>query len=198
MGHGRLGHGGHYETRASYASHRRNIVGQRHRRRLARQVVLDWFLRDGQPRPLRECPDAIVAADDRMALAVLDALRHDLGLVVPDHLIPQLSPIPALTFTASLMAAGKLQEVLPTRPMTYKNQNFVNLSVLGAALLGLLALAPLLPAFPDHIWGPDYPWTNRDFLGGWWLWWAEGAGGAEACFRTTVPSRRPPSSPGSA
>jgi NAD(P) transhydrogenase subunit beta len=39
----------------------------------------------------------------------------------------------ALTFTASLMAAGKLQEILPTRPITYKGQNFVN--------LGLLALA---------------------------------------------------------
>ena len=32
-----------------------------------------------------------------------------------------------LTFTASLMAFGKLQEVLPQRPMTYKGQNFVNL-----------------------------------------------------------------------
>ena len=32
-----------------------------------------------------------------------------------------------LTFTGSLMAAGKLQEVLPQRPITYKGQNFVNL-----------------------------------------------------------------------
>src|SRR6201982_554565 len=31
-----------------------------------------------------------------------------------------------LTFTGSLMAAGKLQEVLPQRPITYKGQNFVN------------------------------------------------------------------------
>ena len=28
-----------------------------------------------------------------------------------------------LTFTGSLMAFGKLQEILPTRPITYKNQN---------------------------------------------------------------------------
>ena len=28
-----------------------------------------------------------------------------------------------LTFTASLMAFGKLQEILPTRPITYKGQN---------------------------------------------------------------------------
>ena len=40
-----------------------------------------------------------------------------------------------LTFTGSLMAFGKLQEILPTRPMTYPNQNVFNLSLLGAALL---------------------------------------------------------------
>jgi len=33
----------------------------------------------------------------------------------------------SLTFTGSLMAAGKLQEVLPQRPITYKGQNIVNL-----------------------------------------------------------------------
>ncbi len=36
-----------------------------------------------------------------------------------------------LTFTASLMAFGKLQEILPQRPITYRGQNLVNLSVLG-------------------------------------------------------------------
>jgi NAD(P) transhydrogenase subunit beta len=40
-----------------------------------------------------------------------------------------------LTFTGSLMAAGKLQEFLPQRPITYKGQNLVNL------LLFLVALA---------------------------------------------------------
>jgi NAD(P) transhydrogenase subunit beta len=46
-----------------------------------------------------------------------------------------------LTFTASLMAFGKLQEILPTRPITYKGQNFVNLilftlaAVIGIALI---------------------------------------------------------------
>ena len=39
----------------------------------------------------------------------------------------------SLTFTGSLMAAGKLQEILPQRPITFKGQNIVNLSVLGAA-----------------------------------------------------------------
>src|ERR1700676_2964415 len=40
----------------------------------------------------------------------------------------------SLTFTGSLMAAGKLEEWLPQRPITYKGQNIVNLSVLAAAI----------------------------------------------------------------
>src|SRR6202167_5341597 len=40
----------------------------------------------------------------------------------------------ALTFTGSLMAAGKLQEILPQRPITYKGQNLVNLSLLAVAI----------------------------------------------------------------
>ncbi len=39
-----------------------------------------------------------------------------------------------LTFTGSLMAAGKLQEVLPTRPITYKNQNIINFVLLAIAV----------------------------------------------------------------
>jgi proton-translocating NAD(P)+ transhydrogenase subunit beta len=38
-----------------------------------------------------------------------------------------------LTFTASLMAFGKLQDLLPTRPMTYPFQNVVNLAVFASA-----------------------------------------------------------------
>ena len=41
----------------------------------------------------------------------------------------------SLTFTGSLMAAGKLQEVLPQRPITYRGQNFVNLGVLAIAIV---------------------------------------------------------------
>ena len=40
-----------------------------------------------------------------------------------------------LTCTGSLMAAGKLQEVLPTRPITYRGQNIVNFALLGIAIL---------------------------------------------------------------
>src|ERR1700730_6033784 len=63
----------------------------------------------------------------------------------------------ALTFTASLMAAGKLQEVLPQRPITYKGQNFVNLGILVLAILvaiylvnhpGTTWLFPFLIAIP--------------------------------------------------
>jgi H+-translocating NAD(P) transhydrogenase subunit beta len=38
-----------------------------------------------------------------------------------------------LTLTGSLMAAGKLQEIVPTRPITYRGQNVVNLSLLAMA-----------------------------------------------------------------
>ena len=40
-----------------------------------------------------------------------------------------------LTFTGSLMAAGKLQEILPQRPITYKGQNIVNLGMLLVAIV---------------------------------------------------------------
>src|ERR1700692_1594916 len=39
-----------------------------------------------------------------------------------------------LTFTGSLMAAGKLQEILPQRPITYKGQNLVNLLLCAVAV----------------------------------------------------------------
>ena len=42
----------------------------------------------------------------------------------------------SLTFTGSLMAAGKLQEILPQRPLTYKGQNLVNLLLLAVAVAG--------------------------------------------------------------
>src|SRR6202795_2958696 len=50
----------------------------------------------------------------------------------------------SLTFTGSLMAAGKLQEILPQRPLTYKGQNFVNLSLLAVAV-GLAVYLVLHP-----------------------------------------------------
>src|SRR5215472_3516670 len=52
--------------------------------------------------------------------------------------------IGSLTFTGSLIAAGKLQEILPQRPIVYRGQNIASLSVLGAAL----ALAIILVVNP--------------------------------------------------
>jgi len=48
--------------------------------------------------------------------------------------------IGSLSFTGSLIAAGKLQEVLPQRPIVYKGQNIVSLTVLGSAVALALAL----------------------------------------------------------
>src|SRR5436190_11481472 len=43
-----------------------------------------------------------------------------------------------LTFTGSLMAMGKLQEILPSRPITYRNQNLINFTLFVIAVgLGL-------------------------------------------------------------
>ncbi len=45
-----------------------------------------------------------------------------------------------LTVTGSLMAAGKLQEILPQRPLTYKGQNLVNFVLLAGALVIAISL----------------------------------------------------------
>ena len=58
-----------------------------------------------------------------------------------------------LTTTASIIAFGKLQEILPTRPLTYKGQNVVSFIVLGGAVvLGVMLTAGwsdawMFPAF---------------------------------------------------
>jgi len=55
-----------------------------------------------------------------------------------------------LTFTGSLMAAGKLQEVkwIPQRPVTYPGQNVVNIGVLAIAV----ALGVLIVVHPTAAW----------------------------------------------
>jgi NAD(P) transhydrogenase subunit beta len=52
-----------------------------------------------------------------------------------------------VTFTGSLMAAGKLMEIVPTRPMTYRGQNVVNLG-----LLAIAAGAAVLLLFRPEMW----------------------------------------------
>jgi H+-translocating NAD(P) transhydrogenase subunit beta len=56
-----------------------------------------------------------------------------------------------LTFTGSLMAFGKLQEILPTRPLVYKGQNVINLLlflVAGAAGVTLILHPEMTWLFP--------------------------------------------------
>ena len=54
----------------------------------------------------------------------------------------------ALTVTGSFMAFAKLQELLPSRPLTFKGQNLVTLAMLAAAagLFGWLVIDPANPA----------------------------------------------------
>src|SRR5262245_15909309 len=54
----------------------------------------------------------------------------------------------ALTFTGSLMAFGKLQELLPSQPIKFKNQNIFNLSLLAAAVV----VAVMLVLRPEWTW----------------------------------------------
>jgi NAD(P) transhydrogenase subunit beta len=56
--------------------------------------------------------------------------------------------IGSLTFTGSIIAAGKLQEILPQRPITYKGQNpdytFLFPIMIGVALLfGIMLVTPI-------------------------------------------------------
>ena len=45
-----------------------------------------------------------------------------------------------LVFTGSLMASGKLHEMLPQRPIVFKGQNYFNFAVLGVALVLIITL----------------------------------------------------------
>jgi NAD(P) transhydrogenase subunit beta len=60
-----------------------------------------------------------------------------------------------LTTTASIIAFGKLQEILPTRPLTYKGQNVVSAIVFGGAVV----LAVMMTA------GFSDPWVFPTFIG---------------------------------
>ena len=60
-----------------------------------------------------------------------------------------------LTATASVIAFGKLQEILPTRPITYKGQNVVSFIVLGGAIVLGIGLTA----------GWSAPWMFPVFIG---------------------------------
>ncbi len=82
---------------------------------------------------------ALSHAFGALAATLVGAAEYSLRLRTIDHFTMTALALEVilggLTVTASLMAAGKLQEILPTRPMVFKNQNYINLSVLGVAVL---------------------------------------------------------------
>src|SRR5579862_3427664 len=80
--------------------------------------------------------------------------KHELPLGFPMGALMLETLLGLLTTTASIIAFGKLQEILPTRPLTYKGQNFVSLSVLAAAVIlgGYMVVVPPDPwMFPVFI-----------------------------------------------
>src|SRR5207248_509217 len=106
--------------------------------------------------PMTAVPQRTALSHSLGALAatlvgVAEYLRHR------EHLTGvQMTPlgfevvIGGLTFTGSLMAAAKLQELLPGRPITYRGQNasnFTLLAVMVASLVALLVNPSLLPLF---------------------------------------------------
>ena len=62
-----------------------------------------------------------------------------------------------LTTTASVMAFGKLHEVLPSRPITFKGQNIVNLGILGAAAV----IGAVLVVHPEDSFCFRFSWCWR-------------------------------------
>ena len=106
------------------------------------------------------------------AVPQLTALSHAFGALASALIgtaefykgIPQGFPMGALvletllgflTTTASIIAFAKLQELMPTRPLTYKGQNVISLGVLAAALL----LGARMVAMPAD------PWMFPAFVG---------------------------------
>ncbi len=125
---------------------------------------------------------ALSHAFGAMAAALVGTAHYYLffkqGNVMPSHTTMGMLCLEvllgSLTFTGSLMAFGKLQDILPTRPMVFKGQNLFNFLILGLAiatgvmltihpemkflfpvLLGLAALFGVLLIMP--IGGADMP-----------------------------------------
>jgi NAD(P) transhydrogenase subunit beta len=72
--------------------------------------------------------------------------QHHAGHLTAGIMVPLVleTLLGFLTFTGSLMAMGKLQEILPSRPITYRNQNLIN-GVLFAIAVGIGIRLILVP-----------------------------------------------------
>jgi NAD(P) transhydrogenase subunit beta len=69
---------------------------------------------------------------------------HELGRVLMTALGFEVV-IGGLTFTGSLMAAGKLQGILPGAPITYKGQNASNIGLLATVIVMMIGFVIVLP-----------------------------------------------------
>jgi NAD(P) transhydrogenase subunit beta len=84
-----------------------------------------------------------------LAAAVVGCAHYSMSLSHGGHLLDHTTMailcvevlLGTLTFTGSLMATGKLQEILPQRPITFPGQNLFNFAVLGAAAVCGIALS---------------------------------------------------------
>ncbi len=88
-----------------------------------------------------------VAVDVSEAAAAAAAAHGELDRFTMSALCVEVL-LGGLTFTASLMAFAKLQDLIPTRPITYPFQNWLNLSVLAAAV----TLAVVMVVLPGAGW----------------------------------------------
>ncbi len=87
-------------------------------------------------------------------VGVNEFVVHDFGAGVSSGTMAALgfeTLFGALTVTGSVMAWGKLQEVLPGRPITWPFQNVMNLSLL-AGTVGLFGWLVVNPANPLAFW----------------------------------------------
>ena len=96
---------------------------------------------------------ALSHAFGALCVTLVGTAEYYLQSASPDGVPPFMMAVLAaevilgsLTFTGSLMAAGKLQEILPQRPITYKGQNFVNLGLLAVSI----AVAVFMVLRPDQ------------------------------------------------
>jgi NAD(P) transhydrogenase subunit beta len=83
-------------------------------------------------------------------VGVAEYWRLGNGLAVPRPVMAALGfevLFGALTITGSFMAFGKLQGILPSRPVTFRGQNFVSIGIFAAAA-GLFLWLVVRPATP--------------------------------------------------
>jgi NAD(P) transhydrogenase subunit beta len=96
--------------------------------------------------PMTKLPERIALSHAGGGLAVALVGVAEYLLEHPQHSMFAMGAVTfevimgAITFTGSLMAFGKLAEILPGRPLTFPKQNAINLLLLGGVLVALVWL----------------------------------------------------------